>query len=185
MSLAAFLERVVNVLRAADVPFMLTGSLAGAFYGQPRATQDMDVVVELDSLKLDRLIRGLSDAGLYVSSETAREALTHHGQFNAIDPQSGWKVDLIIRKARDFSVSEFERRMPAEFLGVELALTSVEDLIIAKLEWSELGDSDLQRRDVLQIVEASSGILDLAYLEHWVNELGLEQAWQRVRGSLS
>jgi hypothetical protein len=184
MSLAAFLERIVAVLRVADVPFMLTGSLAAAFYGQPRGTQDMDVVVELDSLKLERLIRGLSDTGLYVSPENAREALTHHSQFNAIDPQSGWKVDLIIRKDRAFSKSEFGRRMPAEFLGVEVALTSVEDLIIAKLEWSELGDSDLQRRDVLEIVQASSGRLDLAYLEHWVNELGLQQAWQRVRAAL-
>ena len=183
MSLAAFLKCIVEALRAADVPFMLTGSLAGAFYGQPRATQDVDVVVELDSHKLDRLIADLSSAGFYVSREAALEALTHRGQFNAIDRQSGWKVDLIIRKARAFSLSEFERRRPAELLGVELALTSVEDLIIAKLEWSELGDSDLQRRDVLDIIATSSSTLDITYLEYWVNELGLQQAWRRVSAS--
>lgn len=181
MSLAAFLGRTVEVLREADIPFMLTGSLAGAFYGQPRATQDIDLVVDLDAGMLDRLVSGLSAAGFYVSPEAAREALTHFGQFNAIDPKTGWKVDLIIRKAREFSKSEFSRRHHAELLGVEVALTSAEDLIIAKLEWSELGDSDLQRRDVVEILEISAGMLDMVYLEHWIRELGLQQAWQRIR----
>src|SRR5690606_9374665 len=103
------------------------------------------------------------------------------GQFNAIDPQSGWKVDLIVRKRRGFSKSEFARRQPAELLGIEVALTSAEDLIIAKLEWSELGDSDLQRRDIIEILERSEGTLDFVYLEHWIEELGLEAAWRRIR----
>ena len=181
MSLAAFLGRVVQVLRGADVPFMLTGSLAGAFYGQPRATQDVDVVVDLTAEMLDRLVSGFEAAGFYVSTEAAREALAHSGQFNAIDPQSGWKVDLIVRKEREFSKAEFSRRQPAELLGIEVALTSPEDLIIAKLEWSELGDSDLQRRDVIEILERSAGTLDLDYLEHWIEELGLEAPWRRIR----
>ena len=80
--------------------------------------------------------------------EAAEEALRVQGQFNVIDPESGWKADLIVRKAREFSLSEFNRRRSARILGIEVALTSVEDLIIAKLEWSQPGDSDLQREDV-------------------------------------
>ena len=181
MSLAAFLERCVSVLRTANVPFMLTGSLAAAFYGQPRATQDVDVVVELDADLLDRLIADLLGAGFYVSSDAAHEALAHHGLFNAIDPGTGWKVDIIIRKDRGFNRSEFGRRVPAELLGIQLALTTVEDLIIAKLEWSELGVSELQRRDVAGIIESAGDEIDLAYVERWIDELGLRPAWDRVR----
>jgi hypothetical protein len=64
VSLAAFLQRVVSVLHAADVPFMLTGSIAAAFYGQPRATQDVDIVVEIEPNHLDRLVEELAAAGL-------------------------------------------------------------------------------------------------------------------------
>lgn len=181
MSLAAFLERVVRALRAADVPFMLTGSLAAAFYGQPRATQDIDLVIEVGPEQLQRLVEQLAGAGFYVSADAAGEALRHGGQFNAIDPEIGWKADLIIRKARDFSRSEFERRKSTELLGVEVALTSLEDLIIAKLEWSELGDSELQRRDIREILGGSPEPLDRSYLEDWIKRLGLEDAWRKVQ----
>src|SRR5687767_12088171 len=83
---------------------MLTGSLAAAFYGTPRATQDIDIVIDPEPLKIDRLIEGLRKAGLYASLEAAQEALENAGQFNAIDPASGWKADLIFRKPRENQV---------------------------------------------------------------------------------
>jgi len=174
--LTAFLERIVAALQASDIPFMLTGSLAAAFYGQPRATRDIDVVIEVEPDQLDRFVAGLMTAGFYVSSDAATQALRHGGQFNAIDPESGWKADLIIRKVRDFSRSEFERRIPVALFGIEVALTSIEDLIVAKLEWSELGDSELQRRDVIELLEGASESIDFRYIDRWVAELGLERA---------
>jgi hypothetical protein len=42
--------------------------------------------------------------------------------FNAIDPGSGWKVEFIVRKDRDFSRSEFAARHAIEFMGVSLRL---------------------------------------------------------------
>ena len=95
------------------------------------------------------------------------------GQFNAIDPDRGWKVDLIIRKDRPFSVHEFERRDSASVLGVEVALASVEGVILAKLEWSRLGDSELQRSDVVQLLERRAADLDHGYIDRWAGELGL------------
>jgi hypothetical protein len=180
LTLTDFLSRVARCLSEADVPFMLTGSLAAAFYGTPRATQDIDLVIDPSRPQLDRLVELLGASGLYVSSEAAVEAFEHGGQFNAIDVETGWKADLIVRKAREFSKREFERRQTSQLFGVELALATVEDLIIAKLEWSELGDSELQRRDILQLLDATGSSLDQAYLEKWVRSLGLEGAWAKV-----
>lgn len=163
---------------------MLTGSLAAAFYGQPRATQDIDIVVEIESNRVDRLVDQLAAAGLYVSSAAAREAVRYAGQFNAIDPETGWKADFIVRKERAFSRSEFERRKPAHLLGSDVSLTSVEDLVIAKLEWSELGDSEMQRQDVVEILHATGDALDQEYVQHWADRLGLSDAWKRVSASL-
>lgn len=180
MSLAAFLTTVVGVLVEAKVPFMLTGSLATAFHGRTRATQDVDLVVDPAPLQLPALVRCLNAAGLYASLDAAQEALATGGQFNAIDPGSGWKADLIIRRSREFSTLEFRRRQPAVVLGIEVPIVTLEDLIVAKLEWSELGDSETQRRDILGLLEDAGSSLDRDYVERWVIQLGLDSAWQRI-----
>jgi hypothetical protein len=180
MSLAAFLGTIARALNEAGIPFMLTGSLAAAYYGTPRATQDIDLIIEPQPEKLQRLVDNLGAAGLYVDREAAYEALQAGGQFNAIDPTSGWKADLIFRKAREFSSTEFERRQPSELFGIEIALTTLEDLIIAKLEWSQLGNSDLQRRDIRELLELAGPSLDTRYLHAWIERLGLVQAWRKV-----
>lgn len=177
MSLEDFLAAVVRVLEDAGVPYMLTGSLAAAYYTVPRATQDIDLVVEASSALLDVLVDGLSDLGFYVSRDAAREASRAGGQFNAIDPERGWKADLIIRKDRPFSAEEFARRRPAILLGVEVSLATVEDLILAKLEWGAAGDSEIQRRDALGLLETSWASLDQPYIEKWVDTLGLRREW--------
>lgn len=184
LSLTDFLRRIARCLSEADVPFMLTGSLAAAFYGTPRATQDIDLVIDPGRPQLDRLVELLTANGLYVSRDAAVEAFEGAGQFNAIDVETGWKADLIVRKERAFSKGEFERRQRSQLFGVELALATVEDLIIAKLEWSELGDSELQRRDILQLLDATGSSLDMAYLERWIMSLGLEGAWAKVTQGL-
>jgi hypothetical protein len=119
---------------------------------------------------LNRIISDVSSrtfrsAGLYVDLESALQALLTDEQFNAIDPTTGWKADLIFRRARPFSESEFGRRQQRELLGIEISLATLEDLIIAKLEWSELGDSELQRRDIRELLEMAGYEIDREYIE--------------------
>jgi len=178
VSLAAFLARVVEVLDKAGVSYMLTGSLASAFYAVPRATQDIDVVIEAQRDGVERLIEGLLAAGWYADRDAALEAWQGQSQFNAIEPDTGWKVAFIIRKDRAYSREEFSRRERISLLGVDLAIASLEDVLIAKLEWSRLGDSALQRRDVAQLLERTWQRVDRAYVERWVTALGLEGEWQ-------
>jgi hypothetical protein len=181
VSLSALLQRVVDILDDCHVPYMLTGSLAAAYYATPRATKDIDIVFETDEAGVDRLVSRLRGAGLYVDLGAAREALRSHGQFNAIDPESGWKIDLIVRKERAFSRREFERRRHATILGIDASLASLEDVLIAKLEWSTLGDSELQRRDVVELLERAWHRIDLEYVEHWVGQLELQSTWEALR----
>jgi hypothetical protein len=181
VSLATFLRAVVEILEDSGVPHMLTGSLASAYYAAPRATQDVDLVIDIDPVALDRVVARLREAGYYVDQGAARQALESKGQFNAIDPVGGWKVDLIIKKDRLFSRTEFDRRTAASLLGVEVSLASLEDVLLAKLEWSQLGDSELQRRDVVQLLERSGDRLNLSYVERWVGDLGLSGEWEDAK----
>lgn len=185
MKLEEFLQRVVATLDRAHGSYMVTGSLASAYYAVPRATQDLDLVLATDRAGLDRIVQAFLDQGLYVDRDAAIEALQTHGQFKAIDPDAGWKVDFIIRRDRPFSRVEFDRRRRVSFLGVEFPIASLEDILIAKLEWSRMGDSTLQRRDVAQLLERMGTALDQTYVERWVGELGLRSEWDRARAGLA
>ena len=99
MSVVGLLDAVTLALRETGVPFMLTGSFAAAVHGAGRATMDVDLVVGPDARALDAFVQRMADAGYYVSAEAAREALAARTMFNVIDVESGWKVDLIMRKA--------------------------------------------------------------------------------------
>ena len=181
MSLTAFLRRVIEILDEAGVPYMLTGSLASAYYAIPRATQDLDIVIATEEVGVEQIVQGLQDTGWYVDRHAALEAHKTRGQFNAIDPSSGWKADFIVRKDRTYSRIEFDRREQVSLLDLEVSIGSLEDILIAKLEWSRLGDSALQRQDVLQLLERAWDRLDHDYVEKWVAELGLGSEWENAR----
>jgi hypothetical protein len=180
VSTTEFLGAIVAAIEGAGIPYMVTGSLVSSYYAVPRSTQDVDVIIDPTERSLHTLVDKLLAAGFYVDREAALEAWRLRGQFNVIDAVGGWKADLIVRKDRPFSAAEFERRGHASLLGIEVALARVEDVLLAKLEWSKLGDSEVQRRDVVQILQRQRERLDMAYVERWVRQLGLESEWDAV-----
>jgi hypothetical protein len=175
------LARIVAALDAAGIPAMVAGSFASTFHGEPRTTLDIDLVIDPSRESLDRFVRGLEPSAFYVSGEAADQAWRQRGLFNVVDLASGWKIDLILRKERPFSRSEFDRRMPARILGVAVHVATAEDTILAKLEWAQLGESERQLRDVVGVIELCGPSLDRAYIERWARELGVESLWQRAR----
>ena len=103
--------------------------------------------------------------------------------FNVIDLSTGWKVDLIVRKPRPFSVEEFRRRLPARLLGVDVCVATPEDTILTKLEWAAMSGSDRQLRDVAGVLAVKRGELDIPYIELWAVELGVLELWRKVVAS--
>jgi hypothetical protein len=170
---------LVGLLDRSGVPFMVTGSLASSYYGEPRATLDIDIVIDPSDESLDGLAEALQDAGFYIDLDVAREALASRTQFNAIGPDAT-KVDFIVRHDRPFSVEEFSRRQRANLLGTPGFITSAEDVILAKLEWAHDTGSDRQLDDIAGIV-AITGELDVEYIDRWAAVLGLEEGWQAIR----
>jgi hypothetical protein len=169
---ADFLKCVTGKLSSAGIPFMLVGSLAATYHGHPRATMDIDLVVDADEETLCRFARDLGP-GYYVSEEAIREAVKFKSVFNIVDESSGYKADLIIRKDRTFSRTEFERRLRVKILGDELDVASPEDAILTKLEWSKLGESEKQWNDAFQVARTQWKRLDMDYMDKWAAELKL------------
>ena len=184
MTVSALLRLVVKHLQAQGIPFMLTGSVAAAFHGAGRATMDVDLVIEATREQLRALVTSLAALDLYVSADAAMEALARESMFNVVDANTGWKADLIIRRSRSFSQEEFQRRHSLEFEGSSLWVATVEDLIVAKLEWAKLGASARQIEDVTAMLRVAGGSLDRAYLDRWIAALDLDAQWQAVQRAL-
>jgi len=182
LTAAEFLSRLITMLDAAGIPHMLAGSFASAYHGTPRATQDIDVVIDPTPASLESFVAQLTAAGYYVDADRARAALEPRRQFNVIDSGSGWKADLIVRKSRPFSREEFKRRSPATVLGVDVFMATAEDTILAKLEWAALTDSERQLADVTGILGVKGASLDRGYIERWASDLGVLGLWQRLSG---
>ncbi len=181
MTPAALFRRLVTRLDTAGIPYMLTGSFASAFHGRPRATQDIDLVIAPTPERLRQFLRTLPAAEFYADEAAALEALQHESQFNLLDLATGWKVDLICRKSREFSQVEFGRRVAASVEGEPLWVASLEDVILAKLEWAKLGGSLRQLEDVAGLLVVRGPEVDRAYLQRWVAALGVAAEWRAAR----
>jgi hypothetical protein len=178
VTIEALLRALVAALRAEAIPFMVTGSVAGGYHGVGRATMDVDLVIDPDRARLDAFLARVAALGAYVSDEAAREALARRTMFNVVDPESGWKADLIIRKARPFSEEEFRRRQSADYFGLPVDVATVEDVILSKLEWAKLGGSARQLEDVRALLRVAGDEIDHAYLRRWVDGLGVREQWE-------
>jgi hypothetical protein len=180
LTAAAFLSRLVTMLEAAGIPYMLTGSFASAYHDMPRASHDIDLVIDPSPEALDAFVSEASAAGYHVEPDRAREALRQRGQFNVVDPGSGWKADLLVARDRPFSREEFRRRAAATVFGIDLFVASAEDTILAKLEWAARTGSERQLTDVAGILRVKGAELDRGYVESWARALGVLDLWQRL-----
>lgn len=114
---------------------MVTGSIASSYYGRPRSTHDADVVIDPTPPRLARFVEDLVAAGFYADAESAARALERRSQFNVIEMRHACKIDLIVRRARPFSIEEFSRRAPRDLtFRRAVSLASPEDIVLSKLE---------------------------------------------------
>lgn len=164
-------------LDAAGIGYMLTGSMAMNYYAQPRMTRDIDVVVALRPVDAEHVVK-LFSPDYYVSREAVDSSIAHQSLFNLIHNESVIKVDCIVRKQNEYRLTEFSRRQRIKIQDFETWIVSKEDLILSKLFWAKDSHSELQLRDVKNLV--STGF-DRTYIERWTAELGLAKLWEEVK----
>lgn len=164
-------------LDGANIGYMLTGSMAMNYYAQPRMTRDIDVVVALRPADA-ALVAQLFSPDYYVSPEAVESSIANHSMFNLIHHESVIKVDCIVRKQGEYRLEEFSRRHRIKIEDFETWIVSKEDLILSKLLWAKDSHSELQLRDVKNLV--STGC-DRDYIQRWTDELGVASLWQEIQ----
>jgi hypothetical protein len=168
------LEQLAEYLRQAGIEYMITGSIGSSFHGKPRATNDIDIIINPSSQQLDVFLK-IIETKFYVNPQTAREAFKNSSAFNIIDGSSGYKADLVILKKRAFSRTEFARKKQVRLMDGNFSVISAEDAILSKLEWSKGRQSDLQFNDALAVALVQWKTLDFEYLNEWAAQLGIKE----------
>ncbi len=166
LDIIADLSRRLELL---GIPFMLTGSVAMNYYAEPRMTRDIDFVVEIGAADVSRLVNELS-SDYYIDADTVKEALQNESMFNLLHLESVIKVDCIIRKSSEYRQVEFSRRKKITIGHVATYIVSKEDLMLSKLYWARDSHSEMQMKDVKNVMQSG---YDAAYLEKWAGTLGV------------
>ena len=180
MEHADLLRYVVDVLDRLHLRYFVTGSTASIFFGEPRFTNDIDVVVDLPMALISDFCIGFPGQDFYVSEVAVRQAVILHSQFNIIHPDSGLKVDVMVPTDTAFNRSRFERIrrvVPGDYTA---SFASPEDVIIKKMEYFREGGSEKHLRDIASMLRLCPDPVDRDYIQKWATELDLLDVWKAI-----
>jgi hypothetical protein len=187
MSLAEPIAVTLEVTAALDklgVRYLIGGSLASSAHGIPRATQDVDLLVELPGSKVDALVTELSPR-FYIDKDMILDAIRRRATFNVLHLETMFKVDLFVSDRSELLLEEMSRREQLELGEPPRAVyvCSPEDIVVQKLEWFERGSriSERQWGDLMGVLRTRQG-LDIDYMRRWARALGVEELLDKALG---
>lgn len=99
------LADVSRRLDSLGLEWMLTGALASAYHAEPRMTSDIDLVVDLDTVRPDTIERAF-DAEYYIPERGLREGLETGTMFSVLHIETGIKVDFVPLRETAFPLAD-------------------------------------------------------------------------------
>lgn len=109
MELYDLLKYLINAFEKLGIRYFITGSMGSIYYGEPRFTNDIDVVVDIEKRHISGLLSSFPEDEFYLNEAAIHDAIRHKRQFNIIHPSSGLKIDVIVSNKDDFDNSRFKR----------------------------------------------------------------------------
>lgn len=174
----------IDPLERLSIPYALVGSVAASIYGEPRATNDVDLVIQVQVADVPRLCAAYPDDQFYVPPVevmTAELARAEGGHINIIALEAMAKADLYPLPAGQ--QAWFARRRSLTVAGRALWVAAPEVVILQKLLFFREGQSEKHLRDVRGMVAVLGNQLDLPWLQGEVARLRLADEWRRAAGT--
>jgi hypothetical protein len=175
------LAHLIESLEGLGLPYLVTGSTASAAYGDPRWTNDIDIVVDLPAAQIAAFCAAFPEDRFYLSKEAVADAVRQRHQFNILHPQSGLKVDVIVASDSEFDHSRLRRGLRLKVLpDREVTFAAPEDVILMKMVYYREGGSEKHLRDIAGVLRVRGEQLDRDYLSTWATRLDVAEIWQTV-----
>jgi hypothetical protein len=177
---------VLDALDTANIPYMLTGSLASIHYGIVRSTKDADIVVNLAGKRIQDVVRQL-DSSFVLDRQITFETVTGTTRHIVDVPSIPFRIEFFLLSSDPHDQERFQRRRKVNLLpmGRQVWLPTVEDVVIAKLCWAQRAARGKDRddiRDVLAVQGASA--LDWEYVYHWCDIHGTRALLDEIRSEI-
>lgn len=157
-------------LEKQKINYIISGSIALNSYLVPRFTRDVDIVINLKRGDVEVFFQHFRQK-FYLNEKEAVNQIDNYGFFNALSFSTGYKYDFIVQKNNAFEKIKFERKKRMQIFEITAWVISIEDLILSKVNWMQQTKSDIQKNDVLGLLEENE--VDMAYIKDWVTELKL------------
>jgi hypothetical protein len=175
MSPADAFDILRSALEHAGIRYAIGGSWASTAFGEPRFTNNLDILADVTPENLDAFLRHLPKT-FYADAEEAATAIRRGRPFNLIYIPTALKFDLFPSAAFPLGDEELDRAVSLEDTGLSKGpawFVTPEDILLAKLYWFKLGGevSEVQWRDIRGIIRGCSATLDRAYLERAASRL--------------
>ena len=175
------MQIVAEFLETHGVNYRVVGSLASMSYGEPRFTNDVDIMADLTVSVVGAVCRAFPAPDYYVSEQAVREAVRKRSQFHIIHPASGLKVDIFVAPDTEFARSSLTRGMRLTSDGEFSAwFGSPEDVLLNKLLYFQKGGSEKHLRDIAGMMKLLGDKLERSYVERWAEKLGVISEWQLI-----
>lgn len=168
------------VAQATGVPYAVCGSMASTAFGEPRMTNDVDILAAIRPDQVAAFCALFPDEDWYVSLAAAKQAVAQRFQFNIIHPASGLKIDVILTSDSEFDREQMRRRLRVSTSSGEAWFVSPEDVILKKLEYHRIGGSEKHLRDIDGILKVRGDELDRGYIAAWAARLGVADLWTKL-----
>lgn len=166
------LREITSLLQKEDIPYMVTGALSVIFYGRPRASHDIDFVIEAQREDIDRVKKAFSSLSqeFLIQEEAIEEAIIEKLSFNVLHLPTMLKLDFFLLRNSDFDKSRFARRKTFTVFGQKMVFASPEDTILIKLLWYKESTIEKHLVDAAFIYQIQEDKLDRNYMENWVRK---------------
>lgn len=158
-----------DALNEAGSDYLIYGGIAAGIWGEPRYTQDIDIVLFLPEREFHRFLRAAARHGFHVEEDLSLQQLQISGwtRIPLERRDSPLHIDVTLGDS-PFDRSALERRRTERVFGRDVPLASPEDLVLYKTI-SALTNPERGRdlTDVEAVFRRMGPALDAAYLTTW------------------
>lgn len=182
-----FARSVIDALETCEITYLIGGAVAVWAWGEPRSTQDFDLVIHLPGERIRQLSQELAARRMLVPPDILVDLLIQpEGDLpvNAIHLDAGYKAELfLLRPGDEFRLSALQRRRLVDLdepLG-PVYVHAPDDLILNKVHYYSLSQQTKHIRDIAGILVLSGQEIDWPYFEGWVQRLQLQPTWDEVK----
>lgn len=176
MSQTNLLKQFIGELNSLGIPYMISGAYAVSYFGLPRATHDLDIVIEIKPCDVVKICQKFKKN--YIVDKGMIENAAQHGtHFSMIHSSGNLKFDLWVLKRKVSERERFNRRKKISLFEETTYIISAEDLILTKLEWFRRSKNTKHMDDAAGIIKVQAGNLDRRYLLSAVEKSGIRKYW--------